>query len=215
MDISKFKDRLGDDFAALETYVNDLVGQRDAARKESVDGRKALKAKAETAEALNQKLMEKLGIESPDDVDALPPAKGQAEALKQLETRLRRFEADLKARETTISELTGKHRQTLLDVEINKALSGKEPVDREVLEAYLRQNIEWQDEQILYKSDKGHTSLVDGVTLLAQSKPALFKTGARGSGWNPNPESGSASPAPPTTADIYAARQAAAAPKAG
>lgn len=209
MDISKFKDRLGEDFAALESYVNDLTGQRDAARKESVDGRKALKAKAETAEALNQKLMEKLGIESPDDVDTLPPAKGQAEALKQLETKLRRYETDLKVRETAIAELTGKHRQTLLDVEINRALAGKEPVDRDVLEAYLRQQVEWQDDQIFYKGDKGHTSLADGVTLLVQSKPALFKTGARGSGWNPNPDHGQAPPAPPTTADIYATRTAA------
>ncbi len=131
MDISTFKERLGEDFAALETYVNDLAGQRDAARKESVEGRKTLKAKAETAEALNQKLMEKLGIESPDDVDTLPPAKGQAEALKQLETKLRRYETDLKTRDTDLAELTGKHRNTLLDVEINRALAGKEPVDRD------------------------------------------------------------------------------------
>ena len=78
----------------------------------------------------------------------------------------------------------------------------------EVLEAYLRQQVEWQDEQILYKGEKGHTSLADGVTLLAQSKPALFKTGARGSGWNPNPDHGQAPPVPPTTAAIYAARVA-------
>lgn len=207
MDISKFKDALGADFAALESYVQDLTGQRDAARKESVEGRKALKAKAETAEALNHKLMEKLGIESPDDVDTLPPAKGQAEALKQLETKLRRYETDLKTRDSALAELTGKHRHTLLAVEINKALAGKEPVDRDVIEAYLRQQVEWQDEQILYKGDKGHTSLADGVTLLAQSKPGLFKTGARGSGWNPNPDHGQAPAAPPTTADIYAARQ--------
>lgn len=210
MDISQFKDRLGDDFAALETYINDLTGQRDAARKESLEGRKTLKAKAETAEALNQKLLEKLGIESPEELDNLPPAKGQAEALKQLETRLKRLDADLKSRDASLSELQGKYRQTLLDREIGQALAGRDPVDREVVEAYLRSQVDWQDEQILYKSDKGAMSLADGVTLLAQNKPGLFKTGARGSGWNPNPDHGSAPPAPPSTAAIYAARQPAA-----
>jgi hypothetical protein len=51
MDLAVLKDRLGDQYDALETYVNTLIGQRDAARKESIDGRKALKAENEALKA--------------------------------------------------------------------------------------------------------------------------------------------------------------------
>ena len=37
MDISDLKEALGDEkFTALENYISDLVGQRDAARNESI-----------------------------------------------------------------------------------------------------------------------------------------------------------------------------------
>ena len=46
MDIEQLKEAIGDEkFAALKTYVDDLTGQRDAARNESITGRKGLKAK--------------------------------------------------------------------------------------------------------------------------------------------------------------------------
>ena len=44
MDISKLKDKLGDEtFAELERHIGDLTGQRDTARTESINGRKKLR----------------------------------------------------------------------------------------------------------------------------------------------------------------------------
>ena len=192
MNLEPLKDKLGADFAGLESYVNDLIGQRDAARKESQEGRKALKARLETLEALKTRLFEKLGLDVEEDIDALPDAKGQAEAVKQFETRVKRLESELKTKADALATLETKHRAARLDSELSKALGGHDFIDREVVEDYLRRRVDWQDDQMLYKSEKGDLiPLAEGVTLLAQTKPHLLKTpGARGSGYNPNPQQG-------------------------
>lgn len=187
MNLESFKEPLGERFTELEQYVNSLIEQRDAARKESQTGRQGLKTKAETAEANVARLMEKLGIETLEELESLPPAKGQAEALKQLETRLKKADADAKAKEQALAELTAKHRQTVLTAELGKALNAYEFIDRDVIETYLLNKLTWEDDQARYQDDKGTlVPLAEGVTHLATTKPHLLKQpGARGSGYNP------------------------------
>jgi hypothetical protein len=187
MDISKFKEALGDDYAALESYINELTGQRDAARKESVDGRKALKAKVETTEAAMLRLMEKLGVETLDELDALPPAKGQAEALKQLETRLKAKDAALAEKDAALSTLNGQYRNTRLAAELEKALAEYDFIDRDLVAAHIRQSLDWHDENLVFKTDKGDVPVTEGVKHLVAAKPHIVKAaGVRGSGYNPN-----------------------------
>ena len=146
MDLESLKAPLGERFAEVEQYVTRLIEQRDAARKESQQGRQGLKAKAATAEANVAWLMEKLGIEALEELDALPPAKGQAEALKQLETRLKALDVAAKAKDQALADLTAKHRQTVLAAELNQALSAYDFVDRDLVESYLRQKLTWDEE---------------------------------------------------------------------
>lgn len=197
MNLESLKEPLGERFGELESYVNDLIGQRDAARKESQTGRQSLKAKAEEATATVGRLMEKLGIETLEELDDLPPAKGQAEALKQLETRLKRLDAETKVKDQALAELAAKHRQTVLGASLNKALAGYEFVDNDLVESYLMGRLTWEDDQAMYKDDKGVLlPLAEGVTHLANSKPHLLKSpGARGSGYAPNSQHGKAAPA--------------------
>ncbi len=191
MDISTLKEKLGDEYAALESYIHDLTGQRDAARKESVEGRKALKAKAEMAEAATRTLMEKLGIETLEELDALPPAKGQAEALKQLETRLKAKDAALAEKDAALAGLTARHRDALRDREMEKALAAYDFIDRDLVADHVRQQLDWQDDQWMFKTDKGEVALAEGVKQLAAAKPHILKpNGARGSGYNPNARGG-------------------------
>ena len=187
MDLAALKDKLGDDFAALETYINDLTGQRDAARKESVEGRKALKAKAETAEALNRQLMEKLGIETVEELDALPPAKGQAEALKQLETRLKAKDTALAEKETALQALSQKYRDSQAQTQLDQALATYEFIDRDLVAAHLRGQLTWQDEQLRFTTEKGAVPLTEGVKTFVEAMPDVVKcSGARVSGYNPS-----------------------------
>jgi hypothetical protein len=194
MNLDALKEPLGERFAELETYLNDLIGQRDAARKESQTGRQSLKAKADEATATVARLMEKLGIETLEELDALPPAKGQAEALKQLETRLKALDAAAKAKDQALADLTMKHRQTALAAELNQAMSAYEFIDRDLVESYLRQKLAWDEEQgqARYQDEKGNLlPLTEGVTHLAASKPHLLKSpGARGSGYYPGARGG-------------------------
>jgi hypothetical protein len=96
MDLEQLREKLDDEtFEGLTTYVTDLIGQRDSARNESIVGRKSLKEKVSQYEAQQAELMERLGIESFEDIDAIPDARGSAEAAKQYEVKVKRLERQL------------------------------------------------------------------------------------------------------------------------
>lgn len=185
MDLNQFKEAIGDEkFTALKSYVDDLAGQRDAARNESIAGRKQLKTDLAAAQALAQKALEKLGVDGPDDLDSLPDAKGQAEALKQLDTRIKRAERERDDAKKSAEEATGKFRGSLTKAALAEALAGHEFVARDIVETYVAQRLTWEGEDLLYKADDGKLIPVkDGVTAFAKTRPELLKPqGTGGSG---------------------------------
>jgi len=95
MNIEELKEALGDKYDGLKSYVDDLIAQREAARNESINGRKTLKARVNELEALQTKLFDKLGVETVEDIESLPDGKGQAEAMKQFEAKVKRLEREL------------------------------------------------------------------------------------------------------------------------
>lgn len=190
MDLTALKPKLGDDYITLETYVNDLIGQRDAARKESEQGRKALKTRVEALEALKTRLFDRLDLVSEDEIDALPDvkaAKGQNDALKQLEARLKRMENELGVKTQAYQELQTAHRSARLDATLAQALTKYDFVDPEIVAAYLKGRMTWDGDEPRYPGDNGVSiPLAEGVTLLAQTRPQLLKTKLPGgSGYNP------------------------------
>jgi len=185
MDIASLKEALGDEkFAALQSYVNDLTGQRDTARNESITGRKKLKDDLAAAQALAAKALEKLGVESADDLDTLPDAKGQGEALKQFETKLKRAERERDDARKLADEATGKYRSSLQKAAVAEALGGHEFVARDLVETYVSQRLVWEGDELFFKSDDG--KLIppkDGVAGIAKTRPELLKpTGTGGAG---------------------------------
>lgn len=185
MDIAKLKEKLGDEtFASLQGYVNDLIGQRDAAREESINGRKKLKTDLEKAQATAAKALEKLGVENPDDLDTLPDAKGQAEALKQFETKLKRAERERDEAKQLAQDATGKFRGSLQKAAIAEALGGHKFIARDIVETYVSQRLTWEGDELLFKSDDGKLIPVkDGVAGIAKTRPELLEpTGTGGAG---------------------------------
>lgn len=193
MDIAALKDKLGDDYEKLAAYVDDLTGQRDAARKESIEGRKGLKAKVDELTHAQDRVLEKLGISSLDDLDNLPEPKGQAEAVKQFEAKLKKLERDMNDRNAAYSELETKHRASLMDVALSKALASHEWVDNELATLLAKQSIQFEGDDLIYKSGDKIMTLEDGIKTLATAKPHLLKSaGAGGSGYQQQGNNGSA-----------------------
>lgn len=185
MDISKLKDKLGDEtFSELERHVADLIGQRDTARTESINGRKKLKSDLEAAQALAAKALEKLGVDNADDLDTLPDAKGQGEALKQYETKLKRAERERDEARQAAEKASGMYRTSLQKAAVADALGGHEFVARDIVETYIGQRLVWEGEELMFKTDAGSlVSVKDGVASVAKARPELLKpTGTGGAG---------------------------------
>ena len=193
MDLKQLKEKLGDEkFSELETYVNDLIGQRDAARDESIKGRKGLKAKVTELETLRDDLFERLGIESVDDLKDLDP-KGQAEAVKQFEAKMKRLERELGDKSKALDELSGKYRGTLQDAALRKAMGSHEFIDSDLVASFVAGNLEWEDDKVLYRTAQGGlVPLDEGLNALVKEKPHLLKAaGAGGSGYRGGSGNGS------------------------
>mgnify|MGYP003647240133 CR=1 FL=1 len=185
MDIESLKEALGDEkFTVLKTYVDDLQGQRDSARQESITGRRGMKDKLAKLEADQTALMERLGIDSLEDLDLLPDAKGAAEAAKQYDVKLKRLERQMQEAVAQRDEISGKFRGSLQRAAIAEALSGHDFVARDLVETFVSQRLTWDGEDLLYKSDDGRMMpLKDGVAGIAKARPELLKsTGTGGAG---------------------------------
>lgn len=191
MDLVKIKEKLSEDeFKELETHVADLTGQRDAARRESIDGRKALRSRVEQLEGVQSKLFERLGILEESEIESLPDAKGQAEAMKQYEARMKKLE---KERDTLTAErdaLITKDRDSRRDAAIaaslaRDALGGVELLDTDLVGAFVRSKVEWDGDALVYrKEDGGLYPVKDAVQELVKSKPGWVKPAGNGSGSN-------------------------------
>lgn len=192
MNLESLKEKLGDEtFAQLKTYVDDITGQRDAARAESIDGRKKLKTEVETLRAVKATLFEKLGLDEDADVNDLPEVKGQAEAQKQFEQRVKKLERDLAAATAAKGEVEGKYRGSRLDAALGRALSAHDFIDAELVSNYIGGKVQWEDDQPMVKEGDKLLSLEDGVKLIAQTKPHLLK--AKGQGGSGHPPGGAGS----------------------
>lgn len=199
MDLETLREKLDDEqFTALESFVNDLTGQRDSARKESIQHRQSLKAKAADLEKENESLkkaqsdlLERLGVESLEQIEELDP-KGQAEAARQYEAKLKRLERDMQERQAAYDTLHNKHRSTLQTAAMQAAMQGHEWIDADLVSSYVQTRLVWDDDAVKFQADDGLTmDLKEGIQVLAKDKPHLVKAaGAGGSGYRGAPKSG-------------------------
>lgn len=200
MDLEKLKEALGEAVhAELVQHVSDLEGQRDAARQESIKHRTSLKAKVAELEQANagltraqEEMLERLGVESIDALKELDP-KGQADAVKQYEAKLKRIEKEAAEKQAAYDELHGRYRGSLQDAAMRKAMSGHEWIDADLVASFVGARLAWEDDQVLYRLDDGVTvALTEGLQTLAKEKPHLLKAaGAGGSGYRGKPANGS------------------------
>jgi hypothetical protein len=196
MNIENLKAKLADDeFKALSDYIADLTGQRDAARQESIDGRKKLKADVEQLRGIKTKLYEKLGLDDDADLDALPEVKGQAEAVKQVEAKLKRLERELADANKARGDIENRFKTSRRDAELSKAIAAHEFIDNDLVANFASSRVRFEGDDLFFEAEDGKlVSVADGVKHIAATKPHLLKArGAGGSGHLPSAGSGRAS----------------------
>lgn len=182
MDLAALKEKLGDEtFSQLKTYVNDLTGQRDQARNESITGRKRLKGQVEQLTAQQTALMDRLGIESLDDLDNLPDVKGAADAAKQYEAKLKRAERERDTALAARDEVNGKYLDSKKSAILAEALGSHEFLAKDVVTSFISNRLQWEGEDLLYRTDDGNLVTVkDRVAGVAKTRPELLKSAGTG-----------------------------------
>lgn len=197
MDLEKLKGKTIDDATlaelkahvdGLETRAETAEGKAKSAQKESIEGRKQLKAERDAA-------FDKLGVTTMEEIEALPDAKGQADAVKQIETKLKKTEAALAEEKTAHEALKGDLATERRSTAIAKAAAKHNFIDAEDAATLIGSRVKANDDgELMFTGADGKlVKLDDGVAWLAKSKPHLVKpAGGNGStGARPNGNSGS------------------------
>lgn len=186
--IDSIREKLApEEFTGLETLVNDLTGQRDAARQESIAGRRSLKTEVETLRSFRAAVIDRLGLDDDATPDTLPDVRATTDAAKVLEARVKRLETELSAAKDENANLIKSGRDKDLSVALSSAIAGHDFVDADLVSTYVRARISFDDEGTpVYKTDDGKMlPLAEGVKVIAATKPHLLKAaGAGGSGYN-------------------------------
>ena len=187
MNLELLKDKLGDEtFAALKSYVDEIIGKRDAAVVEISTTRKNLRAENEKLKAIKDTLFEKLGLDDDADLDTLPEVKGQAEAAKQFEARLKKLEREKAEALAKAGEAEGRYKGSRLDAELAKVIAAHDFTEPDVIGELFRSKAQWEDDQIYVKEGERMVPLTDAVTNFANTKTTLIKArGRTGSGTPP------------------------------
>ena len=176
MDLSKIKEKLGEDFTELKDFIDDLTGQRDAARKESIDGRHKLKGRVKELETGAADMLERLGVESLEELEEVD-IKGQAEAVKQYLVKLKRADKELAESRDAVQAITGKYRESQLAAQIGDAIGAHSWVDKDLIALRLKAGIGWEEDEPHFEADGKIIGIKEAADFLAQKMPHMIKAG--------------------------------------
>lgn len=187
-DLQTLKDKLdGETLAKLTAHVDELSTRAEsaeekerAAKRESIEGRKKLKAERDKA-------FEKLGINDPEELESLPDAKGQGEAARQFEAQIKKLTRERDEALQSRDELGGKVKTMTRSQALAEAMQGlrfKNPADVQVL---LERRLVEEGDDVLFKTDEGKlVPIKDGAAWFAKTRPDYVEAqenGGQGSGF--------------------------------
>lgn len=202
--IAKLQAQFDEHVAALATRAETAEGKAKAAAQESINGRKQLKAERDAA-------FDKLGVSTLDEIESLPDAKGQGDALKQFEVKLKRSEREKAEALQSLTEFQGKYAADQRSLAIEKAIASQPFIDSSDARDLINARVKLDGDQYLFSTPEGKDiPLADGVAWMAKTKPHLVKAPdfPAGSGFKGNNGTPAATGAPTLDiAAIYAARQ--------
>jgi hypothetical protein len=196
MDLEALKGKTLDDklHADLVAHVAGLTTRAETADekarkavKESIDGRKTLKAERDAAFA-------KLGVDTAEELEALPDAKGQAEAAKQFEQQIKKLARERDDAVKAAGELNGSLAAMKRKDMVAEATDGLRFKHRDDARALIEARIVEEAGELLFKTDDGKlVALKQGVKAhfearkdyLLPEEPGGQGSGFKGSGGMP------------------------------
>lgn len=183
-DIEELKGKLDEAvFTKLKTGVEELTAQRDAARQESIAGRKGKDATIKEQSDLLLRYREKMGIEADDELDKLPDAKGQAEASKQLDARIKRLEREKGEADKALAELRVSYAGEKRDRAIAQAVAKHPFIDADDARQLIAARVKQEGDEIFFEAEPGKRSSIDeGAAWLAKTKLHLVRASDSGAG---------------------------------
>lgn len=215
MDLDALKGKTLDDklHGELLAHVAELSSQRDAARKESIDGRKGKDQKIKDLDARLSAVAEWAGIEADADLAALPALKGQADEKKQADAKIAKLTRELDESRKAAGDLDGKLRGMRREAAIGAALEGqrfRNPGDVRVL---LERHVREEGDELLFEAEGGKlVPLKEGAAWFAKTRPDYVlpsDAGGSGSGFKGGGAGGGGSSSRGDMAGDHAARLAA------
>jgi len=202
LDLSKFKGKTLDDatMQELQAHVDGPIdaanSQRDAARKESIDGRKAKDGKIAELTSRVEAFADRLGVAADVDLASIPDVRGQADANKQNEAKIARLTRDLAERDSTIATMGKERTEAKKQALVSKAIAEqrfKNPEDASVL---FGLNVVQEGDDFMYRGADGKLlPLNEGAALFAKQRPDYIQPsdgGGQGSGFKGQGGQGSA-----------------------
>jgi len=183
-DLDSLKDKLpGEMLEKLRSHVDELTSRaesaEDKARKaaaESISNRKTLKAERDAA-------FEKLGVDTMDELQALPDAKGQAEAARQHEAKLKKLERENADLTSANQALTGEVKGFKRDAALGAALDGLKFKNGADVRVLMSQRIVEDGDELRFKTDDGKlVPLKDGAAWFAKTRPEYVEAQGGGGG---------------------------------
>lgn len=189
MDLTAYKGKTLDD-AAIAELTSELERHTEALTTRALKAEeKARKAASESIEgrkgkdAIIAKALEKLGIESADDLDSLPDLKGQAEAAKQLEVALKRAQREAAEAAKARDEITARYAGERRERAVTEAVGKHAFIDTDDARALVGARLHQEGDELLFRGPDGAlVPLADGVAWLAKTKPHLVKPSGEQSG---------------------------------
>jgi hypothetical protein len=183
-DIEELKGKIDEAvFTKVKAGFEELSAQRDTARQESIAGRKGKDATIKEQQELLTRYREKLGIEADDELDKLPDAKGQADALKQVDVKLKRLEREKADADKALAELRVSYASEKRDRAIAQAVSKHPFIDADDARQLLSARIRQEGDEIFFEAEPGKRSSVDeGAAWLAKTKLHMLRTSEPGGG---------------------------------
>lgn len=201
-DLGDLKESIPEEqFSGLDTYVTSLrqqIENLERKTKGSTASSINLKQQIKESEAKLADTLERLGLSSYEEIEDLPDIRGQGEANKQLEAKIKRLTADLDAKTQAAAELESKLSEMRRDQVIAQATAKYTWAEgaREIVDTYFRTIATQDGEEWLAAGGDGiPITLQDAVDQFAKAKPALLASkGAAGDGYSSSRSAGQTKP---------------------